>query len=481
MSTNSANVPNTSVSDADLIFSGPRALAAKVAAREISARELVEASLRRIAAVNGSLNAFRVVMEEEALAAADAIDARGEPTGVLAGVPLAVKDDVPLAGQRMTLGSRASAPVQDADAEFIRRLRAAGAIPIGVTNAPELMVFPWTASAANGITRNPWNLDRTTGGSSGGSAAAVASGMVPMATASDGGGSIRIPAACCGLVGMKPTRGRVSTQPFGPIWLGLSTYGALARTVADSAFLLDVIHGTLPADSEPVAEPLGSFVQAALTEPAKPLRIAISCKLPAGVSAKLSPDQHRAWDQTAHLLTELGHRVEERDPEYGTLALEFVQNFLRAVHEQAAKISEPHLLEKSTRQVAALGGLLVPAGRRDKLLAGRAKTIARITQLWDEFDVLLTPGLARTAIAAEGGFGKGAISALNIATRFMPWFPTWNLTGQPAISLPAGFDGDGLPLSIQLVGRHGAEETLYSLAGQIEAARPWAAARPRVS
>ncbi|MDR1803230.1 MAG: hypothetical protein LBQ94_06435, partial [Treponema sp.] len=234
------------MSDADLIFSGPRALAAKVAARDISARELVEASLRRIAAMNGSLNAFRVVMEEEALAAADAIDARGEPTGALAGVPLAVKDDVPLAGQRMTLGSRASAPVQDTDAEYIRRLRSAGAIPIGVTNAPELMVFPWTASAANGITRNPWNLDRTTGGSSGGSAAAVASGMVPMATASDGGGSIRIPAACCGLVGMKPTRGRVSTQPFGPIWLGLSTYGALARTVADSALLLDVIHGTLP-------------------------------------------------------------------------------------------------------------------------------------------------------------------------------------------------------------------------------------------
>jgi len=469
---------NTSVSDADLIFSGPRALAAKIAAREISARELVEASLRRIAAVNESLNAFRVVMEEEALAAADVIDARSEPAGALAGVPLAVKDDAPLTGQRMTLGSRAGAPVQDADAEFIRRLRAAGAIPIGVTNVPELMLFPWTASAANGITRNPWKLDRTTGGSSGGSAAAVASGMVPMATASDGGGSIRIPAACCGLVGMKPTRGRVPTQPYGPIWLGLSTYGALARTVVDSAFLLDIIHGTFPADGDPTASPLGSFVRAALTKPERPLRIAISRKLPAGTTAQLSPDQRRAWDQTAHLLTDLGHHVEERDPEYGTLSLEFIQNFMRAAHEQAAKISEPHLLEKSTRQLAALGGRLVPAGRRDKLLANREKTITRITRLWDDFDVLLTPGLATTAIAAEGGFGKGALTALNTSARFMPWFPAWNLTGQPAISLPAGFDGDGLPLSIQLIGRHEDEETLYSLAGQIEAVRPWASNRP---
>ena len=469
------------MNDADLIFSGPRALAAKVAAREISARELVEASLRRIAALNGKMNAFRVVMEEEALSAADAIDKRGEPAGALAGVPLAVKDDAPLAGQRMTMGSRINVPVENADAEFIRRLRAAGAIPIGVTNVPEFMLFPWTASAANGITRNPWKLDRTTGGSSGGSAAAIASGMVPMATASDAGGSIRIPAACCGLVGMRPTRGRVSSQPHSPIWLGLSTYGMLARTVADSAFLLDVIHGSLPADGESAASPIGSFVQAAMTGPARPLRIAVSRKLPAGVSTRLSPDQRGAWDQTAHLLADLGHHIEERDPDYGMVSLEFIQTYLRAAHEQAAQISEPQLLEKSTRQLAALGGRLVSARRRDKLLTGRLKTIARINRLWDEIDVLLTPGLATTAIAAEGGFAKGALSALNVASRFMPWFPVWNFTGQPAISLPAGFGADGLPLSIQLVGRHGAEETLYSLAGQIEAARPWASYRPPVS
>src|SRR6202012_4118903 len=180
--------------------------------------------------------------------------------GPLAGVPIAVKDDMPYGGHEMTRGSRSPARPQVSDAEALRRLRAAGAIPIGITNVPELMIFPWTASDANGITRNPWDPSRTPGGSSGGSAAAVASGMVPCATGSDGGGSIRIPAACCGLVGMKPSRGRVSTQPSGEGWLGLSVFGALARTVSDSALLLDVIHGSLPADTGSAPPFTGSYV-----------------------------------------------------------------------------------------------------------------------------------------------------------------------------------------------------------------------------
>src|SRR5262249_50240685 len=190
-------------------------------------RELVELCLRRIEAIDPGLNAFRVTLPEEALAAADAAeDAIGD--GPLAGVPIAIKDDMPVAGQSVTRGSRSYGPPANADGEVVRRLRAAGAIPIGITNVPELMIFPWTASAANGVTRNPWNPERTPGGSSGGSVAAVAAGMVPCATGSDGGGSIRIPAACCGLVGMKPTRGRVSSQPASEGWLGLSTFGALA-------------------------------------------------------------------------------------------------------------------------------------------------------------------------------------------------------------------------------------------------------------
>jgi amidase len=467
------------MNDIELAFAGPLALAAKVRAREIGARELVELYLRRIEALDPRLNAFRVTLAEQALAAASAVDEGGAAdAGPLTGVPIAVKDDMPVAGQRMTRGSRSRADVQPADAEPLRRLRAAGAIPIGITNVPELMLFPWTASAANGVTRNPWDLSRTPGGSSGGSAAAVAAGLVAAAGASDGGGSIRIPAGCCGLVGMKATRGRVSSQPVGTGWFGLSTCGALARTVADSALMLDVMQGTVAGD-EDTAPPLGgTLLDAARAAPPVPLRIAISRKLPVGTLARLSAEQRLAWESTARLLSELGHHVEERDPDYGLVTLEFIQTYFRAVYETVAEVEEPSLLERSTRQIARLGGKLVSERRRDSVLAKRVGTTARISRLFDQVDVLLTPGLASTAIAAQGGYGKSGLVALDKAARFMPWFPVWNLTGQPAISIPAGFGADGLPLSVQLVGRHGSEELLYSLAGQVEAQRPWVQARP---
>src|SRR5205807_3289562 len=226
--------------DEDLAFAGAGELADLVRARQVRAQELVELFLRRIEALDPRLNAFRVKMAEEALAAADQ---QNDSDGLLAGVPVAIKDEMAVARQSLTRGSRSYGPREAADSEIVRRLRAAGAIPIGITNVPELMTWPWTASDANGISRNPWDTTRTPGGSSGGSAAAVAAGMVPAATAADGGGSIRIPASCCGLVGMKPTRGRVSLQPLERDWLGLAVYGALARTVRDSALLLDAIHG----------------------------------------------------------------------------------------------------------------------------------------------------------------------------------------------------------------------------------------------
>lgn len=468
--------------ETDLAFAGPLALAAKVRAREVSARELVELYLRRIEVLNPRLNAFRVTLAQEALAAADALDASDHAdAGPLSGVPIAVKDDWPVAGQRMTYGSRSKVPPQPADAEALRRLRSAGAIPIGITNVPELMLFPWTASDANGVTRNPWKLDRTPGGSSGGSASAVAAGLVSAATGSDGGGSIRIPAACCGLVGMKPTRGRVSMQPLGTSWLGLSTYGGLARTVADSALILDTISGAIPGDEYSTEAPRGSFLEAARTEPVRPLRIALSRKLPFGTLARLSADQRAGWERTGRLLEELGHHVEERDPAYALVVLEFMQTYMRAAYEGYSEFAEPELGERSTRQLAALGGRLVPPSRRDTVLSKRPATIARITELWDRIDVLVTPTLASTAIDAAGAYGRSAPLALDRASRFMPWCPVWNVTGQPAISIPAGFGADGLPLSVQLVGRHGSEEVLYSLAGQIEAQRPWAAERPAIA
>jgi amidase len=234
----------------DLAFAGPAAVGQLVRSRGATPRELVELFLARIERLDPRCNAFRSVMAEEALAQADASP---RADGALAGVPIAVKDDLAFAGHVATRGMRSAnwpGPATH-DAEPLRRLRAAGAIPVGITNVPELMIFPWTATAANGITRNPWDPARTCGGSSGGSAAAVAGGLVAAATGSDGGGSIRIPCACCGLVGMKPSRGRISSAPGPPGWLGLSTAGALARTVSDSALLLDVMHGSPPGERQP--------------------------------------------------------------------------------------------------------------------------------------------------------------------------------------------------------------------------------------
>ena len=468
----------TATADQELVFAGPGALAQLVRERQVEPRELVELCLRQIEATDPKLNAFRVTLAEQAVAEADAL-ATERLEGPLAGVPIAIKDDMPIAGQPVTRGSRSHGPPESADGELVRRLRAAGAIPIGITNVPELMIFPWTASAANGVTRNPWNLGRTPGGSSGGSAAAVASGMVPCATGSDGGGSIRIPAACCGLVGMKPTRGRVSSQPAREGWLGLSTYGALARTVSDSALLLDVIHGALPGDIYQAAPFTGSYVEAAAGPPGR-LRIATSRKLPPGFLARLSADQRGAWERTGKLLTELGHEVIERDPAYGMAGIEFTQMWLRGILEESRHVPDHTQLERSTRQLVAAGRRLVPDRRREKLLAGRATRTARVLELWQEVDVLLMPVLATTAIAAEGGYGKSAPLATDKASRFMPHCPLFNVTGQPSIALPAGFGADGLPLSVQLVGRPGAEDLLYSLAGQIETARPWTQHRPSV-
>jgi len=456
----------------DLAFSGPAALAAMVRDGDASPRELVELYLRRIEALDPQLNAFRVVRAEQALAEADTVDR----TGPLAGVPIAVKDDLDLAGEVATRGARSFGPVATADAEPIRRLRAAGAIPIGVTNVPELMIFPWTATTANGVSRNPWDPARTPGGSSGGSASAVAAGLAAAATGSDGGGSIRIPAAACGLVGMKPSRGRVS----GGGWLGLSTYGALARTVADSALLLDVMHGALPDDIYQAPAFTGSYADAAATPPRR-LKIAVSRKLPPGLLGRVSSDQRGAWERTGALLSALGHDVVPRDPAYRMAQLEFLQTWVRGVYEESLQIPDRTTMERSTRQMAALGRYLVPPRRREAILVARAKTTARITALWNEVDVLLTPALAKTAIAAEGGYGKPAPVAIDIAGRFTPFTPIFNITGQPAISIPAGIGSDGLPLAVQLVGRVGAEDALYSLAGQIEAAAPWAQRRPAVS
>ena len=467
----------------ELAFAGPAAIAASVRSRELSPREVVEHFLRRIERFDPRLGAFRVTLSDAALAAADALGGvlsdAAEPVALpLAGVPVAIKDDMPLAGQAATRGSRSPARAAATDAEAVARLRSAGAIPIGVTRVPELTIWPWTATDAGGVTRNPWDLSRTPGGSSGGSAAAVAAGLVPAATASDGAGSIRIPAACCGLVGMKPTRGLVPTLPEIEGWLGLTVFGALARTTADSALLLDVMAGR--ASDRRRDRTRGPCSAAAASEPGR-LRVAVSRRVPPGLVASLSADQRLAFERTARLVAELGHDVVERDPEYGLAALELTQTYLRGIAEDFERLADPAATERATRQMAGAGRLLVPPRRRDALRSRRGATSARILSLWAAHDILLTPGLAETALPAEGWHGRSAPLAFFHAARFTPWTPIFNLTGQPAIAIPAGFGADGLPLSVQLVGPPDGEALLYALAAQLEAAQPWAPLTPSLT
>ncbi len=303
---------------AELAYAGIARQAELIAAGEISSRELVELYLQRIAAYEPQLNAFRIVLAERALLEADQADSRraAGASRPLLGVPMAVKDDIALAGEPTCYGTNAHGGPAAADAEVVRRLREAGAVIIGKTNVPELTLWPFTETATFGATRNPWDLQRAPGGSSGGSGAAVAAGLVGAALGSDGAGSIRIPAAWCGLVGLKPQRGRVSMAPRDRGWHGLSVNGVLTRRVADTALFHDVASGAVEVDADRVPPPPVPFAAAAATAPGR-LRIAYSRAVPFGVIAKLDPQALSAFEETIELLRSLGHELSERDPDYG--------------------------------------------------------------------------------------------------------------------------------------------------------------------
>jgi amidase len=451
----------------ELCFAGAAEQARLVAAGEVSARELVEASLERIWQVDPELNAFRVVLAHRALTEADQADARrgaGDRRPLL-GVPVAIKDDTDVAGEVTAWGSLAHGGPVARDADVVRALREAGAIVIGKTNVPELMMFSFTESLAFGATRNPWSLDHTPGGSSGGTAAAVAAGMVGVGLGSDGGGSIRIPSAFCGLFGIKPQRDRISLRPKPDVWHGLGVYGPLARRVADAALFLEAAAGG------------GGFVEAAAREPGR-LRVAVSTRLPPGVLARLGGEQRGALEATAELLRTLGHEVAEREIDYGPLAwLNLSARYLRGIHDDAHAVAHPERLEPRTRAMARLGAL-VPAGQVARARAAEEAIAARINRVFEHADVALLPGPTGPPFRVGQFHGRGALWTLNTVIAKVPYYGVFNATGQPAASVPAGFDAAGLPLAVQLVGRPGDEATLLSLAAQIERARPWADRRP---
>jgi amidase len=465
----------------DVAFAGAARQAEMVRAGEVSPTELVRLCLDRIARLDPQLNAFRVVLAEQALLEAEQAEARlraGEERPLL-GVPIALKDEVDVVGQVNTHGTDGFTEPATADAEMVRRLREAGAIVVGLTLLPEMAICGFTESATYGVTRNPWNLQRSPGGSSGGSGAAVASGMVPIASASDGGGSIRIPAASCGLFGLKPQRGRVSLAPDLEGWHGLSAANCLSRTVLDSALWLDIVSG---GSQEPEAPPPPQqpFVDAAKTPPGK-LRVAWSTAAPRALAPPTISDEVKgAVAETAELLASLGHEVSQRDPAWGDIGNNISARFLRGVADDVARVPHPERLERRTRGFRRLGGLL-PDGLYERVMRARAADIARVNAIFDSCDVLITPVMGGTALPVRRWEGRGALWTVLGMSRFYPFCVPWNHLGNPAMSVPAGFAPDGMPLAVQAIGRRGDEATLLSLAAQLEAERPWADKRPPIS
>jgi amidase len=454
-------------SSAHLAYAGVAHQAELVRSGAVAARELVELSLERIARLDPSINAFRAVRAERALAEAEVAQARlraGE-TAPLLGVPIAVKDNMDVAGELTAHGTGVVSERAAADCEVVRRLRAAGAIVVGKTNMPELALWPQlTDSQTWGATRNPWDPQRSTGGSSGGSAAAVAAGMVAGALGSDGGGSIRVPSSACGLFGLKPQRGRVPLAPDDDHWLGLSCFGPMTRTVADAALLLDAL-----------ADGPGVHAQAALAAPAR-LRIAVSTK--PTLPAKPKTAAREAVASTADLLRSLGHVVCERDPAYGHVQPLFGPRYARGAWLDAQRLGRPSELERRTRGIVRVGARMERLAARARAKeAGRA---TRINAIFEEHDVLMTPVTAAAAQPVGRLDGAGAVRAFLGAGEFACYTAVWNVTGQPAASVPAGFDADGMPMAVQLVARPHDEATLFALAAQIEQARPWAHRRPQV-
>lgn len=439
---------------------------------EVSSRMLVERALERIEQTRTTVNAFRRVRAEAALAEADAADRRlaaGERLPLL-GVPAAVKDDMDVAGEPTAFGCPGRFPPKRADSEAVRRLRAAGAVIVGKTNTPELGQWPVTEGPAFGVTRNPWQLEHTPGGSSGGSAAAVAAGLVPAALGSDGAGSIRIPAAWTHLVGIKPQRGRISTWPDAEAFRGITCDGPLARTVADAALLLHAASGSHAGDLH--RPPAVDLLTAAGRAPRR-LRIALSLRPAfAVVRQRLDPVVRAATVRIGERLAALGHEVVEEEPRYGLIGLSFVPRSMAGIRDWVGRVPDPSLLDARTR-VNARGGLLLGGGVLRVARAAEGPLRRRAGELFGRFDVVLTPTTAvpppRTGELAE--LSSHRTDATMIAACPYTW--PWNVLGWPGVNVPAGFTPDGLPMGVQLLGPANSEPLLISLAAQLEADQRW--------
>jgi amidase len=468
--------------DAELAFAGPGAHARLLAEGAISSVELVELSLRRIAATQGTLNAFRCVRAEQAQAEAEEADRRlaaGERLPLL-GVPIAIKDDVDLAGEETRFGCRGGFAAAAADCEAVRRLRAAGAVVVGKTHTPEVGQWPITEGPGFGATRNPWHLDHTPGGSSGGAAAAVAAGLASAALGSDGAGSVRIPAAWTGLVGIKPQRGRISTWPEPESFNGLTCLGPLTRTVADGALLLDVLGGAHHGDRHTPPPPAESYALAAQREPRR-LRIGLSWRIPfSGAPARLDGRVRAAVQRLADVLRDLGHEVVGADPAYGLIGLPFMPRSTGGVNDwMAAHVTDPSLLDGRTHGNARMGRLFAPLlGLARALEAPLQRQVGRVFR---RVDVVLAPTTAQPPLRVGAIDGLAPWATDKVVVGACPYAWPWNVLGWPGVNVPAGLTPEGLPVGAQLLGPANSEPMLISLAAQLERVERWQERHPPAS
>jgi len=470
----------------EFAFMDATAQAELVRQKQVKPVELVDAAIGRIERLNPGLNAVITSMYEQAREAAQSV----LPEGPFRGVPFLLKDlQASYAGIRMAWGSAFMRNfVPDHDSELVIRLKRAGVVILGKTNTPELGIVPTTEPVLFGATRNPWNLSRSPGGSSGGSAAAVATGMVPMAHANDGGGSIRIPASCCGIFGLKPTRARNPLGPdLGDMMGGLVAEHAVTRSVRDSAALLDATAGPDVGDPYWAPPPARPYAQEVGIDPGR-LRIALSAKAPAG--AKIHPDCVEAVRDAARLCADLGHEVSEDAPEINGQLL--VQAFtavwaagcasgIDAFAFLTGQTPKQDLFEPLTWALYEMGHRTTGSAY---LLSQTVlqKITRQAARFMEKYDVWLTPTLAEPPVPL-GTFDAtpdNPMQGFHRAVDYVPFTPIANATGQPAMSVPLYWNREGLPVGTHFFGRFGDEGMLFRLAAQLEAARPWADRRPPV-
>jgi amidase len=450
-----------------------------VASGEVGSVELVDSVIERIEASQETLNAFRLLRPEAARAEAEEAERRvaaGERLPLL-GVPIAIKDDMDLAGEPTSFGCPGAFEPKRSDGAVAAKLKAAGAVIVGKTNSPEIGLWPFTEGSAFGVTRNPWSLDHSPGGSSGGAAAAVSAGLLPAAVGSDGAGSVRIPASWTNLVGVKPQRGRISTWPDPEAFNGLTVSGPLAHTVADAALLLDVLSGNVAGDLHRPPPHTESFVAAAARPPGR-LRIALSLNIPfSGAPASLDPEVRTAVERTATMLEGLGHDVETADVPYGIWpGASIMPRSMTAIREWTGRVPDRSLLDPRVRESARHGRFLqplMPVARLAERIGHR--TVGRTFR---RFDVVLAPTTAQPPLRIGACEGLSNWETDKTIVAACPYAWPWNVLGWPGVNVPSGFTKSGLPIGAQLLGPANSEPRLLSLATQIETESQWHQHRP---